>query len=288
MKKIKKPVNNFIFIGWLLSVGKYLSIIIIFVFLAGLTLQAASPFKSSWETDGLAGGTALGIDILSITLYPFGDTLNRQELRDLKPGNVNCFDRSACYNYSETTDDLSDYLLAVCAALPLTILASDDVSKDFSTFSLMYLENLSFSTSLPMLTKSFIRRPRPYTYNPQVPEDKKMSADAGLSFFSGHTSIAFASAVFFGRLFSSYFPDSKWEPYAWGGSLLLSSLTGYMRYDSGRHFPTDIIVGALVGSAVGYLIPELHKNNKKVSGKTPGPDNYMNHRSVVVTFGFGF
>ena len=34
---------------------------------------------------------------------------------------------------------------------------------------------------------------------------------------------------------------------------------GYMRYESGRHFPTDIIVGAAVGSALGWGIPALHR-----------------------------
>jgi len=35
-----------------------------------------------------------------------------------------------------------------------------------------------------------------------------------------------------------------------------------LRYASGKHFPTDIITGALVGSAVGYFIPFLHRTNE--------------------------
>jgi len=35
--------------------------------------------------------------------------------------------------------------------------------------------------------------------------------------------------------------------------------TAYLRVKAGKHFPTDVIVGAVIGSAVGYAVVSLHK-----------------------------
>jgi membrane-associated phospholipid phosphatase len=42
--------------------------------------------------------------------------------------------------------------------------------------------------------------------------------------------------------------------------LLLAATVGTLRVLSGKHFPTDVLTGAVVGSALGWLIPELHRN----------------------------
>jgi len=44
--------------------------------------------------------------------------------------------------------------------------------------------------------------------------------------------------------------------------LLFASTIGYLRYKSGKHFPTDILTGALIGSAIGYFIPFIHRTNE--------------------------
>jgi len=37
-------------------------------------------------------------------------------------------------------------------------------------------------------------------------------------------------------------------------------LTGFLRVRAGEHFPTDVILGGLVGTASGILVPYFHKN----------------------------
>jgi membrane-associated phospholipid phosphatase len=73
--------------------------------------------------------------------------------------------------------------------------------------------------------------------------------------------MAFASAVLLSTLFCDYFPESKYKPLVWTGSLLLATTVGYLRFVSGVHFPTDILGGAVFGSAVGFLVPQLHQNS---------------------------
>ena len=39
--------------------------------------------------------------------------------------------------------------------------------------------------------------------------------------------------------------------------------TGLFRYKGMKHFPTDVLAGAAVGSFTGWLIPRLHDNKSK-------------------------
>lgn len=48
----------------------------------------------------------------------------------------------------------------------------------------------------------------------------------------------------------------------WGTSLTAASIGSYCRYKSGEHYPSDVLVGALFGTAIGYTIPVLHKKSK--------------------------
>ncbi len=50
----------------------------------------------------------------------------------------------------------------------------------------------------------------------------------------------------------------------WAGSLTLAATTGYMRYQGGKHFPTDIISGAIIGSLAGWGVPKLHEVEGRV------------------------
>ena len=135
-----------------------------------------------------------------------------------------------------------------------------------------------------LLTKGSIERFRPYAYNPDAPMVKKLTSDTRKSFFSGHTTTAFASAVFLSTVYSDYNPNSEWKPYIWAGSLFIASVVGYLRYEAGMHFPTDILAGAIVGSAIGYAIPWMHRVGKENVSLTPGVPHADYGFSVRVKF----
>ncbi len=243
-----------------------------------------SPYSVETGREALLLGSGFGLGVLALSLESNIESLKFNELQNFSRENISAFDRGATYNWSEKASIVSDYFLNFMIISPVALLTSDEVRKDFGTFSLMYLENLFLSFAAVHTTKIIIKRNRPYMYNKNVPLKYKSDSSSRLSFFSGHTTHAFSSAVFLSTVYSEYYPDSKWKAYIWGISLLSASVTGYLRYASGDHFPTDIIVGAVVGSAIGYLVPLIHKIDKKDEPLGITPTQYQNLISIQLIF----
>jgi membrane-associated phospholipid phosphatase len=50
---------------------------------------------------------------------------------------------------------------------------------------------------------------------------------------------------------------------------------GFQRIVNHWHFPTDVIVGYIVGAAIGYLIPLIHKaGNEEINPDVPAENFY--------------
>ena len=83
--------------------------------------------------------------------------------------------------------------------------------------------------------------------------------DVNTSFFSGHTALAFAMSASAGTV--AHLRGYRSEAAIWIGGGLLAVTTGYLRIASDAHYATDVIAGALIGSAIGISIPLLfHKD----------------------------
>ncbi len=96
--------------------------------------------------------------------------------------------------------------------------------------------------------KKIIQRPRPYTTG--IPGLVTLEKEKGLSMPSGHTTSTFALCV---SLCASN--PGKWELMV--PALLYASLIGYSRMYVGVHYPSDVLVGALVGTATALVTQKL-------------------------------
>lgn len=238
---------------------KYISFILLtfsFIFPAGKIYS--SPYELTPLTDSLLIGTGAAFYGLSVYTKHNIDPLTDEEIAKLSENDINSFDRSAADNWSPSADKWSDRVLTTLMVSPLAFLAGDETRSDFVIIGVMYAESVLITTGLNRTAKNIVQRNRPYTYNTEVPEKEKKSEDAVRSFYSGHTVNAFNSAVFASTVFSDYYPKSSWRYAVWGTTLTAASLTGYLRYRAGMHFPTDIFTGAVIGSVTGWLIPTLH------------------------------
>lgn len=92
-------------------------------------------------------------------------------------------------------------------------------------------------------------------YFDNTPQNRIAEGDWDDSFFSGHATLSFCRRRFYDFLFCQYFPDSPWKIPVISASYLLATTTTCLRLASGNHFLTDVLCGAFVGSAIGYLVP---------------------------------
>jgi membrane-associated phospholipid phosphatase len=73
------------------------------------------------------------------------------------------------------------------------------------------------------------------------------------SFFSGHTSSAFALAASAGTV--STMRGYASAPWVWAGGMTLATAVGYLRVAGDAHWATDVLAGAGVGGLVGFAVP---------------------------------
>jgi membrane-associated phospholipid phosphatase len=216
-------------------------------------------YELAWSRDGWIVGASAAGAIGALVIGDSNEPLTAPEIERLSRESVKGFDRSATYRFSEGISDASYVLVGATIAAPLALFLDARVRADWEAVAMMYSETMALGVVLPAIAKSGAQRIRPFVYNPDIPSAKKLDLDPKGSFFSRHTTLAFASAVFLCTVYDDYHPGAKARPYLWAGAILAAAGVGYMRYESGQHFPTDIIAGAIVGSALGYGIPRLHR-----------------------------
>src|SRR5262249_23566269 len=86
--------------------------------------------------------------------------------------------------------------------------------------------------------------------------------DGWQSFYSSHAAMSFGAAVAGAYLLSA----SNASPYAraaaWATGFAVATATSNLRVRAGLHFYSDVILGALIRTAVGYAVPALHAQGK--------------------------
>jgi membrane-associated phospholipid phosphatase len=113
------------------------------------------------------------------------------------------------------------------------------------------LESALLGQLVTQVTKYGVGRSRPlvnFGHPPPGPDDNT-------SFFSGHTSFTFSLAAGAGVI--AHRRHARLEPLIWTGGFALAATAGYLRIAADEHYATDVIVGAVIGTAAGFCIPLL-------------------------------
>ena len=184
-----------------------------------------------------------------------------EEICRLNSEDVNSFDRWATENWSPSLARTSDFVLYGGLAINGALALQKGVWKDKWTLGVMYIETMLINYGLTDITKSVVHRYRPFMYNVEVPLSSKLENRGRLSFFSGHTSIAAASTFFGASVYSAYSNHSLSKKLVWAGAATIPAVVAVLRVQSGKHFPTDVLMGYLVGAGTGILIPRLHRTS---------------------------
>jgi len=239
-----------------------LSAVLLFLFIS-FTTAAQGVYKLSYATDFSITGVGIATNVPAVFLKKNKPLLTEEQINQLDKNDIWKPDRFATNYWNPRVAKASDALMFTSIALPALLYINKNVrsNKDAGKITLMYAEVLLLNAGITNLTKELVKRKRPYNYNPDAPLSKKQERDATSSFFSGHTSFSASSSFFMAKVFADTNPNSKWKPYVWTGAAILPLTTGILRVAAGKHFPTDVLVGYLIGAATGILVPQLHKIN---------------------------
>jgi membrane-associated phospholipid phosphatase len=224
--------------------------------------RAGFPFALDLLGDSalIGGGVALyGGSLLLQPLKP------KPDRTAVDPGAIPFFDRAYPAQPSTALSTAGDDLALVTAALPLVLLPGRSAGE-MLTIGVMYVESLGLGYGLDSLLKSTVVRYRPYAYATSTPADFSNS-DITASFPSSHATLAFSAAVFAGYVFDELNPGSSLGPWVWVAGLGVATAASTLLVASGDHFISDVVAGAAIGAASGFLVPFLHKRLPVVQTK---------------------
>lgn len=199
-------------------------------------------------------------------LHKMAVNTEMRDVSDLLP-----WDRPVAGRYCKACADVSTWSVALGVA-PLALGAfswykGDASGGDLAAYTLMLAQALALQNGVNLLVRTLSFWPRPYMYATEGDGAEAASAAEGEaygSFYSGHASAAFTIAVFTGEWFSEFYPNSRYKSLVWATSLSLASLVGVLRVAAGRHYPTDVAVGALAGAGISLAVIKIHKKSVRI------------------------
>jgi membrane-associated phospholipid phosphatase len=214
----------------------------------------------------ILAGTVLW-DLYGFAQISKKDGTSLAELGSLKRSDLNWLDRWGVHPYSKSIDNLSYVPFFVAMPLPLAVFGIDNrMRKDFWKLTFLYAEAMTMTGALYTSAVHYVDRHRPLVYETSSPLETRQSSNSRNSFFAGHVALVGTSVFFIARAYADYHPESKIKWVFYGGAAAITGLTGYWRSRAGEHFPTDIALGAAIGTLSGLLTPSLHKT-KLMNGK---------------------
>lgn len=217
--------------------------------------------------------------MVGVTFYVFADyadILSEEKINSLNAEDINRFDRSAVNQNNPGLEKFSDVFMSASYAGLVPLFFEPKATDQWKVIAVMSAETFVWAASLPQVTKVLMPRNRPFVYNDGFTMRTKREVRARESFFSRTTTLAFAGAALSSALFQHYYPESAFRYWIWGGTFAGASLAGFFKYASGQHFPTDIITGAIAGSAIGFIVPMLYRTNKSENNIDMGISRFPN------------
>ncbi|HUI31024.1 MAG TPA: phosphatase PAP2 family protein [Candidatus Acidoferrales bacterium] len=172
-------------------------------------------------------------------------------------------------NFQDATVGANDYsVLPIAVATPLIFGSVGLAEKDGYTFDtgvMVGVTEVSAYAIYYILKNVVVKRDRPYGTLSDVHTMHLDTADK-YSMPSGHTTAAFAIAT----ALTFRYP----KPYVYIPAYAWAVFVGYGRIYMGLHYPSDVLAGAILGSASAFAIhlisPQLTKWRQRILGDDLG------------------
>ena len=227
---------------------------------------------------------ALGITYLVVEFSPINDALSADQCRWCNPPRFDTAARDA-FLWHDTKlaaylGGATGYVAAPVAAVGLLVAASwrhHDWRRRFDDVAPV-IEAAIATSLIQHGSKIITARSRPRVQF-AAPGSRVPEVEDNVSFWSGHVSLCFSLTVSAGSVAS--IRGYSLAPVIWATGITIGAATGYLRIASDGHYATDVLMGAAVGSVVGYVWPRLiHPHIRRDLTIAPLPDGV----SIAGTF----
>lgn len=214
----------------------------------------------------IAGG--LASDYPAIGRIKDKPDITPEELEALNPGIINRLDQWGLHQPTNNYllySELSDYSqIPMYTVVPALLAFNKKIRKDWLDILFMYCEGHVITFTLynySWFGPTFQDRYRPITYYTNLSLGDRTVGNNRNSAYSGHTASVSYTSFFMAKVFCDYHRDlgggTKFLIYT--AALIPPLAMAYLRIRALAHFPSDCLVGLSIGSAVGVILPQLHK-----------------------------
>ena len=149
--------------------------------------------------------------------------------------------------------------------------------KELRLTGMMLAETIFLNGLVTQVLKSSFGRARPFLNEGNGEIDFLEFEDESNSLPSGHTSTAFAIATVLSQRIDNF--------YASAALYSLASLTAYQRIYADKHWISDTILGAAIGTLVGLQVVKLHSEGDKANSDSMKIDIMPYYQSGSVGVG---
>ncbi|HVO29196.1 MAG TPA: phosphatase PAP2 family protein [bacterium] len=165
---------------------------------------------------------------------------------------------------ADTASNVADFVGMPVLMLGMdALLASEHGALDRAPHDALFIvEAVVAASALNQAIKFSVGRERPFVHA-LSPDQKPLTAqpsDNNVSFYSGHTTLAFTLATATGTVATLRGYKHAWA--VWPVGLTAAAAVGYLRIGADKHYFTDVATGAVLGSAIGVGMPLLMHGRK--------------------------
>jgi hypothetical protein len=151
------------------------------------------------------------------------------------------------FGSKDTASQASDYLLCALDVETLTTALAIPSGKDPKDWAYSKTKGLSVELGAELVTAGATTLLKDAT-------NRTRPDGGGKSFPSGHSSSAFSSSTLANRNLNSITMPEEMRMPLQIGNMLLATGVGWARVEAGKHYPSDVLVGAALGHFLGAFI----------------------------------
>lgn len=170
------------------------------------------------------------------------------------------------FAYNENLAKASDVTLALTLVTP-GILGLIAPPSEYLAIGTSYAGTMMSAYLVRSVLKYTIHRDRPYVG--ELINRPSDTSEDDESFPSGHTLMAFSAASYAQTMQNLFYPDSNTMKAVSATTWALALTTAVLRVTSGSHYISDVVAGAAIGSAIGFLGPYLTQRMQQHDSRAP-------------------